>query len=367
MALNGIDVSNWQSGINLAVVPADFVIVKATEGLSYVSPSCDRQYQQAKAAGRKLGVYHYADGKDAKSEAAFFLKNIQGYIHEAILVLDWESQNNPKFNSGQDKTWVKTWCDYVAAQTGVKPLVYISAASRGLVSGIGDYGLWIAQYANNNQTGYQSKPWNEGAYSCVIRQYSSAGRLSGYNGNLDLNKFYGDRATWDKYANPGGTPAPTPAPENPQVPGEAVNNAGLSYRAHVADYGWLDAVHDGQVAGTTGKSKQLEAIKITPPDGLELTVQVHVQDKGWVTYEGVKKGASSGEGSSPNDPIMGTVGESKRIEAIEITPTKNTTGKKLMYQVHVAGHGWTGWVEAGGATGTTGILTAIEAIQMKLV
>ena len=77
-------------------------------------------------------------------------------------------------------------------------------------------GLWIAQYANMDQTGYQATPWNEGAYSCAIRQYSSAGRLSGYNGNLDLNKFYGDKNTWMKYCNPesahedaGGSAAPS--------------------------------------------------------------------------------------------------------------------------------------------------------------
>lgn len=158
-----------------------------------------------------------------------------------------------------------------------------------------------------------------------------------------------------------------PAPSNPQDPGNPVNNAGLSYRAHVADYGWLDAVHDGQTAGTVGKNKQLEAFKITPPEGLELTVKVHIQDKGWVTYKGVKKGASSGENSSANDPIMGTVGEGKRIEAIEIIPTKNTTGKTLQYQVHIQDYGWTGWMTAGGATGTTGIAHAVQAIQMKLV
>ena len=39
MALNGIDISNWQSGINLAVVPCDFVVIKATEGTGYVNPS----------------------------------------------------------------------------------------------------------------------------------------------------------------------------------------------------------------------------------------------------------------------------------------------------------------------------------------
>lgn len=155
--------------------------------------------------------------------------------------------------------------------------------------------------------------------------------------------------------------------DNPQEAGDPVNDAGLNYRAHVANYGWLDAVRDGQTAGTTGKGIQLEALKIAPPEGLELTVKVHVEDKGWLTYEGVKKGESSGEGTSPNDPIIGSVGEGKRMEALEIIPTKNETGKTLVYRVHLEEYGWTGWMEAGGATGTTGISHAIQAVQMKLV
>lgn len=51
MALNGIDISNWQSGINLAVVPCDFVVIKATEGTGYVNPDYERAYRQAKTAG----------------------------------------------------------------------------------------------------------------------------------------------------------------------------------------------------------------------------------------------------------------------------------------------------------------------------
>ena len=62
MALNGIDISNWQSGINLAVVPCDFVVIKATEGTGYVNPDYERAYRQAKTAGKCLGIYHYASG-----------------------------------------------------------------------------------------------------------------------------------------------------------------------------------------------------------------------------------------------------------------------------------------------------------------
>lgn len=208
MSMNGIDVSNWQNGINLSAVPADFVIMKATEGTGYVSPDCDRQYQQAKKAGRCLGVYHYANGGDYKAEADFFLKNIQGYIGEAILVLDWEAQNNLQFGKS-DFNWCKNWCDYVAQKTGVKSLVYIQQSAMDRLNGIGDYGLWVAQYADMNATGYQDIPWNEGAYTCAIRQYSSAGRLSGYSGNLDLNKAYIDRTGWNKYAGGGNAVQPS--------------------------------------------------------------------------------------------------------------------------------------------------------------
>ena len=76
MALNGIDISSWQSGINLAVVPCDFVVIKATEGTNYVNPDYERAYNQAKASGKCLGVYHYANGGNIQAEADYFLSNV---------------------------------------------------------------------------------------------------------------------------------------------------------------------------------------------------------------------------------------------------------------------------------------------------
>lgn len=204
MSLNGVDIANYQAGINIAAMTTtDFVIVKATQGTWYTSPSFVKQYSDAKEAGKLLGIYHYAEGGDYKAEADYFLKTIGDRVGEAILCLDWEDADNPTFNSGKDKTWVKNWCDYVAKKTKVKPLVYIQASALSRVSGIGDYGLWVAQYANYNRTDYQATPWNEGAYSCAIRQYSSSGRITGYSKNIDLDKFYGDATAWKKYANPG--------------------------------------------------------------------------------------------------------------------------------------------------------------------
>lgn len=203
MALNGIDVSNWQKGINLAAVPADFAICKATEGTSYVSPDFTRQMNQAIGAGRLVGCYHYADGKDATAEADHFVSAVKAYVGKAILVLDWESQNNKTFGASNERAWIKTWCDRVKSKTGVTPFLYVSKSVMSRVQDMG-YNLWIAQYANNRTTVYQSKPWNEGKYACAIRQYSSRGRLDGYNGYLDLNKSYITADQWRQCASGSG-------------------------------------------------------------------------------------------------------------------------------------------------------------------
>lgn len=289
--MNGIDISSWQTGIDLTAVPADFVIIKATEGTGYVNPDCDRAYQQAKQAGKLRGVYHYANGGNATAEADYFLANIEGYIKDAILCLDWESQNNALCGTGGPaRTWISNWCKRIVEKTGVKPLIYASASLYSEVSGIGDYGLWIAQYADNNDTGYQDTPWNEGAYDCAIRQYSSHGRLSGWNGNLDLNKAYMDATAWGKYANPaGGSTAPvtpskpaTPAPQPSTVtytvqPGDTLSGIAAAYNTtyqHLAAINGLinpNLIYPGQVLTISGggaSAPQQTVYTVQPGDTL---------------------------------------------------------------------------------------------------
>lgn len=196
--MRGIDISHWQDGLDLGVIDFDFAIMKATEGITMVDNCCDKFYQKAKAMGKCLGVYHYANGEDYKAEADFFIEHVKNYVGEALLILDWESQGNAQWNK-TDTSWVKNWCDYVYSQTGVKPVIYIQKSAMNKVSNLG-YQLWIAQYADNEKTGYQDTPWNEGAYPCLMRQYSSHGSLPGYSGNLDLDKFYGNSSIWNELA-----------------------------------------------------------------------------------------------------------------------------------------------------------------------
>lgn len=220
MVLNGIDIASWQTGINVGAngVAADFVIIKATGGTGYVNPDCDRAFQQAIKSGKKVAVYHYAHELGfqgpAQQEADFFLKNIQGYIGKAILVLDWESDNKG------DVAWAKAWLDRVQSKTDVKPLFYTYTAVLNSYnfSSIAntDYGLWVANYGTDAPQGYSkpNPPYSPYWKSTVMYQFTSNGRLNGWNSRLDLNVFYGSREDWDCYVKPNSkqpTPAPTPA------------------------------------------------------------------------------------------------------------------------------------------------------------
>lgn len=212
--MNGIDVSAWQPRNITALVPHDFVIIKATEGTGYVSDACDQQYQIAKSKGKGLGVYHFASGVDAVAEADHFVNSVQGYLGEAILVLDYEAN---AVNRGRE--WVRTFVRRIKERTQVPPVIYastsvISSQQLDKLAVEEDCGIWAANYGANNPTGYVKADQMNGS---VIRQYTSKGRLDGYGGDLDLNYSILTLDQWKQYAlgKRGGAPAPTPAPEQP--------------------------------------------------------------------------------------------------------------------------------------------------------
>lgn len=224
MSMNGIDISNHQAGLNLDAVPCDFVICKATEGTGFVDKYCDGWVQKAISMGKPFGVYHFATGgTSGRTEAEYFYNNIKGYVGKGILILDWEAS---AVNKGV--AYAKEFLDRLKELTGIKGMIYMS---NSVVNGYdwssvvaGDYGLWNAGY----YAGYQTMGYNPdapliggtGAWSgAAMYQYTSSGRLSGWNGNLDLNVFYGDKNAWNAYATSSGSvaPSPSPAPSTPQI------------------------------------------------------------------------------------------------------------------------------------------------------
>lgn len=213
--MNGIDISSWQAGINLSSVPYDFCIVKSSEGNNYVSPEFKRQSDAVLAKGKLLGVYHYINGAGAKAEAQHFYNTIKPCIGKAIVCLDWEDGGNSQWGN---LTYLDSLIKELKKLVSTPIFLYcsLSAFPWGIASQNGCK-TWVAQYADMNTTGYQSNPWNQGAYDCDIRQYSGTGRLNGYGGNLDLDKAYFDAATWKKYAGQT-TSSNTPTKPTTSVP-----------------------------------------------------------------------------------------------------------------------------------------------------
>ena len=149
-----------------------------------------------------------------------------------------------------------------------------------------------------------------------------------------------------------------PTPENPTPQNPIVKPVTVSYSTHIQSYGWnKSAAKNGAVAGTTGKAKRLEAIKISVEGNEDLGIQytTHCQGYGWLNW-------------SSNGEISGTTGEAKRLEAIKIQLTGADKDKyDVYYRVHAQGYGWMNWAKNGEAAGTAGLAKRLEAIQVVVV
>lgn len=215
MALNGIDIASYQAGLDFSKVPCDFAIIKATQGTGYTNPDCVRAVEQAMSLGKGVGVYHYISGGNAVAEANFFINSILNWIGKVMICLDWELDQNSAWG---DESYLEQVINQVIARTGVPPMIYAPASRYNQVAEVAkrhNCGLWIAQYADMNPTGYQNTPWNEGAYTCAIRQYSGSGRLNGWNGDLDLDKFYGSLDDFRKYYGSSSSAPSKPSTSGP--------------------------------------------------------------------------------------------------------------------------------------------------------
>lgn len=273
MTMNGIDISKWQSGLNLDVVPCDFVIVKATEGIGYVDKACDGFFQKALKLGKCIGFYHFARptaNNDPIREADFFYENCKGYFGKGIPILDWEAENK------HNVAYAKKWLDRVYQRSGVKPIIYMSESVVNAYDwssvANADYGLWVAKYRDNNPD-YNYNMSNAGSRPRVkwwkfycMWQWTSSGRLNGYSGNLDCDVFYGDVNTWNKYAgkaSESSTPSESVKKSNETIAQEVINGAwgnGEDRKKKLTDAGYdydaIQSIVNSKLSASSKKSNE---------------------------------------------------------------------------------------------------------------
>lgn len=146
---------------------------------------------------------------------------------------------------------------------------------------------------------------------------------------------------------------PTLSTQSLQVP----VNQNLKSRAHVANRGWL-SWQQGPVAtiGATDKNRRLEAFNLSCPGGEgSIVYQAHVQRKGWM-------------GERKDGQMAGTTGKSLRIEAVKIRLTgKLEENYDVWYRTRVADSGWLNWTCNGNPAGTQGHSRVVWELQVALV
>ena len=189
----GVDISKWQGNINWQKAKNDgveFAIIRS--GWGKESPSqkdkCfEQNYSGCKVVGLPVGTYHYsyADSiSDAKSEAAFCLKNISGKQLEYPVILDVEDRTMLALSTRLRTDICKAFCEAIE-NAGYYAMIYSNLDwYKNKLYGdelAKDYDVWLAQ-------------WNveKSSVNCGIWQKSDCGKINGISGNVDLNEAYKD-------------------------------------------------------------------------------------------------------------------------------------------------------------------------------
>lgn len=219
---------------------------------------------------------------------------------------------------------------------------------------------WAANGAPAGTAGYAKRL--EGVQIVVVKKGSPAPGVN-FEG---VNAASGVHQSVSYLAKNGSSPVvggQVTSNINPSVAGEA--NVNIAYRTHVQTFGWQGWKYNGVMSGTSGKAKRLEGINIkltNKPYSGSIVYTTHVQSIGWQGNENnVNTWFRDGQ-------MAGTSGRAKRLEAIRIALTGEMAEHyDVYYRVHAQTYGWLAWTKNGEAAGTAGLSKRLEGIQIVLV
>lgn len=177
----GLDLSAHNGDIDFRAVKEagiQFVILKATEGVSFTDRKFAENYRQARAAGLKTGAYHFFRFDcDGAVQANHFLNVIRDMEFDFPVTLDVEESGNP---DGHDSdSIVKTLGQAIRhlELNGYDVMLYTNKRGyRKFISSFPDHKLWICSFSDP-----------PGPDSWYMWQYTHRGRVNGVNDLVDIN------------------------------------------------------------------------------------------------------------------------------------------------------------------------------------
>jgi hypothetical protein len=217
----------------------DFVILKATEGTTYVDPTYGSRAKAVRASGAHLGAYHFAHPElhSAQAEVDHFASVVGASVAADVsLWLDLEAGLD-QIGAAALRRWKNDW---ITAARRVWPNnrvgLYVNRSYWAAVKpGAGD-GLWIATPGTPGSVGI-ADPW-------LIHQYSEAG-------GIDRDVFNGTVADLAAWAGAGGDDMAT-------TPGDVWGYDNTSISAH--DAFWYVRQAEVAVAEAQAARRQLTAL-----------------------------------------------------------------------------------------------------------
>lgn len=230
MAKRGIDISKHQGNINLEALKSqiDFVIIRAGYGKNNIDDKFKRNADLCRTLGIPVGFYWYSyalNQNEARDEAYAFINAITPYkdIMKYGAWFDMEDADKYKQKHGMPTNqMLREMCHEFCAtveNAGFYSGIYASLSwFNNQLKGdeLNRFDKWVAQWPtlNGKQRGLDVSPDQKSGVS--LWQFTSQGRFSGYNGNLDTNYAYHEFPNPEQSKptpEPEPTPAPAPTPE----------------------------------------------------------------------------------------------------------------------------------------------------------
>lgn len=257
----GMDVSVWQGDIDFEQAAADgiqVVYIRSSYGGSGIDEQFSANYEKAKAAGMKIGFYHYLTARtvsQAVYQAHFFVNTIGERQTDCLLAMDFEDLNG--LSPGEINDIALAFADTVKSLYGHSMLIYSDAynASEVLSGPITEYPLWVAQYqVSAPSSGVHWPSW-------AGWQYTDQGRVPGITSDVDLDRF-----TPDVFLD---TPVPLPQIDMPS-PGTSA----AVYTVQPGDTLWAIAQrYHTTVSALAAENNLSNPSLIYPGQVLQITVQ----------------------------------------------------------------------------------------------
>lgn len=186
---DGIDVSKHNGNINWERVSQDpnikFVYIKATEGASRVDKNYKENLREARAAGLKVGSYHFFRGyRTAQEQFANFSKNVDKSQQDLVPMVDVEQTGNSQVAPALLRARLQEFMELVKEQYGKYPLLYSQHHfyNERLAPEFNKYFIFMARYS-------KKEPELKGGGKYNIWQHSEKGRIKGIHGDVDLDRF----------------------------------------------------------------------------------------------------------------------------------------------------------------------------------